>query len=310
MPSTSQLRGYIDIIGYLVVFIMATNASTGVRANATCGRELGMKNGDIRNEQISASTTFTSTLGPWKPSYARIGNQYAWYPSSYDTNQWLQVDLRQQIAISGVQTQGHHHSGDSYYVKSFKLNYRVDTGFRWQEAFQGKIFEGSRAADQIKVNTFTTPIVASAIRFLPQTWHTGIALRVELLGCDLSDITCGEPPSISHAVVITNHSGYSYGEWRTYECAAGFTSPLSKYDLLCSINGSWYWTNGAPDCTKIPTTRSPTISPVTTVSAVTSSTESTGNSSAVSSSTIPIAAGAAGGLLLLIFIIVTAIVCR
>ncbi|CAH1268011.1 NRP2 [Branchiostoma lanceolatum] len=273
-----------------------------------------MKSGSIKNEQITASTI----SGDWYAYYARIDDEYAWYPSTYNTNQWLQVDLRHQTVITGVETQGHSWTY-SYYVKTFKLQFRVgNTTTMFQNAFDGKVFQGSSGANQIKVNNFPAPIVASAIRFLPQSWYyRGIALRVELLGCNLSDITCGEPPSIPNAMIITNNSDNSFGEWRKYECAAGFSSDVSEYHLICGINGTWYWTNGAPDCSKIPTrttsTRPPVTtvpSPATTVPSVASSTKSPSNISAGLSSIIPIAAGAGGGLVLLVVIVVIVIVCR
>ncbi|KAI8508430.1 NAP1- protein 2 [Branchiostoma belcheri] len=290
---------------------MAMDAATA-SIPATCGRELGMQSGAITNEQITASTTYDAPLqDPWSASYARIGNTYAWYPSVDNKKQWLQVDLRKQMVITGVQTQGHFSSRKSYYVETFKLQFKTDeTSGSWLDAFDGKEFEGNNGADRIKHNNFATPVVASAIRFLPLTWHEGIALRVEILGCDLSDITCGEPPTIPNALITANRSGDSYGAWRKYECAAGFTSPLPVYDLICGINGTWYWTNGAPDCSRIPTTISTRL-PISTVPLVTSSTESTaGIAAGLSSSIIPIAAGVGGGLVLLVVIIIIVIVCR
>ncbi|XP_078682660.1 uncharacterized protein LOC144917029 [Branchiostoma floridae x Branchiostoma belcheri] len=313
MASASHSRAYIDLLGYLVIFATAMDAATA-SIPATCGRELGMKNNDIRNDQITASSTYQFGLQrPWSAFYARIGNTYAWYPSVNNKNQWLQVDLRKQMVITGVQTQGHRHSDDSYYVETFKLQFKTDeTSSSWLDAFDGKKFEGNNGANRIKHNNFTTPVVASAIRFLPLTWHEGIALRVEILGCDLSDITCGEPPTITNALITTSSSSDSFGAWRKYECAAGFTSSASDYDLICGINGTWYWTNGAPDCTRIPTTRSTRL-PVTTHTAplVTDTTESTaGILAGLSSSIIPIAAGVGGGLVLLVVIIIIVTVCR
>ncbi|CAH1268010.1 NRP2 [Branchiostoma lanceolatum] len=194
MAFTSHPRCYFELICFMVhvVFIIATGATT---VHATCGRELGMKSGSIKNEQITASTI----SGDWYAYYARIDDEYAWYPSTYNTNQWLQVDLRHQTVITGVETQGHSWTY-SYYVKTFKLQFRVgNTTTMFQNAFDGKVFQGSSGANQIKVNNFPAPIVASAIRFLPQSWYyRGIALRVELLGCNLSEIptrtTSTRPP--------------------------------------------------------------------------------------------------------------------
>ncbi|XP_066286469.1 discoidin, CUB and LCCL domain-containing protein 2-like isoform X2 [Branchiostoma lanceolatum] len=317
MASTSHPRGYIDFIAYMVVFMIATDTTT---VYATCGRALGMTSGDIKNDQVTASTRYDAIHeDPWYAYYARIGNKYAWYPSTDNADQWLQVDLRKQMVITGVETQGHFWGSKSYYVETFMLQYKVEPSLNsgWQDAFDGKGFQGNRGANVVKFNNFTRPIVASAIRFLPQSWHEGIALRVEILGCDLSDITCGEPPSIPNAIIITNNSDNSFGEWRKYECAAGFTSDVSEYHLICGINGTWYWTNGAPDCSKIPTRTTSTRPPVTTVPSsattvpsVTSTKKSPSNISAGLSSIIPIAAGAGGGLVLLVVIVVIVIVCR
>ncbi|XP_019625071.1 PREDICTED: discoidin, CUB and LCCL domain-containing protein 2-like [Branchiostoma belcheri] len=312
MASTSHSRAYTDLLGYLVIFAVAMDVATA-SIPATCGRELGMKNNDIRNDQITASSTYQlAGQDPWSAFYARIGNRYAWYPSVDNKNQWLQVDLRKQMVITGVQTQGHYtRAFGSYYVETFKLQFKTDeTSSSWLDAFDGKEFEGNNGANRIKHNNFTTPVVASAIRFLPLTWHEGIALRVEILGCDLSDITCREPPTITNTLITTSSSSDSFGAWRKYECAAGFTSPAPDYDLICGINGAWYWTNGAPDCTRIPTTRSTQL-PISTVPLVKITTESTaGIAAGLSSNIIPIAAGVGGGLVLLVVIIIIVVVCR
>ncbi|XP_066286470.1 discoidin, CUB and LCCL domain-containing protein 2-like isoform X3 [Branchiostoma lanceolatum] len=198
MASTSHPRGYIDFIAYMVVFMIATDTTT---VYATCGRALGMTSGDIKNDQVTASTRYDAIHeDPWYAYYARIGNKYAWYPSTDNADQWLQVDLRKQMVITGVETQGHFWGSKSYYVETFMLQYKVEPSLNsgWQDAFDGKGFQGNRGANVVKFNNFTRPIVASAIRFLPQSWHEGIALRVEILGCDLSEIptrtTSTRPP--------------------------------------------------------------------------------------------------------------------
>ena len=74
-----------------------------------CTKPLGMENGQIRDDQITASSIYSSYYCPrngrlnFKPTTGRKG---AWASVSRDLNQWLQVDFQQFTFFTGISIQG------------------------------------------------------------------------------------------------------------------------------------------------------------------------------------------------------------
>ena len=79
------------------------------------GEPLGMADGTVTNEQITASSQ-RQGFEPWR---ARLGNTQSWTAATQDpTSPWIQVDLNDIVVVIGIQTQGGHFtsSGLSYYI--------------------------------------------------------------------------------------------------------------------------------------------------------------------------------------------------
>ena len=71
--------------------------------NADCFETgLGMENGYITDEQITAS----SCIGGSYPYYARLNHNTQWNPVRSQTNHWLKIDLRRNRTVTGLVTQG------------------------------------------------------------------------------------------------------------------------------------------------------------------------------------------------------------
>ena len=65
-----------------------------------------MENGDIKNDQITASSFYQWEGGrePWK---GRLNSDSYWRTSVYNpTDPWIQVDLLQSTVVTGITTQG------------------------------------------------------------------------------------------------------------------------------------------------------------------------------------------------------------
>ncbi|XP_019640573.1 PREDICTED: uncharacterized protein LOC109482333 [Branchiostoma belcheri] len=154
-----------------------------------CRSALGVESGVITDDQISASSSWSSQ---YQPREARLNNLNAWSPNSDSTSEWLQVDMLERTSITGIQTQGHRyfvtsHFVTSHYVTSYKLIYSND-GINWnifQENGSDKVFQGNRDANGVKTNTIDPPIVTRFIRLMAVRWQVAIAFRLELLGCEL-----------------------------------------------------------------------------------------------------------------------------
>lgn len=105
-----------------------------------------------------------------------------------DQNQWISVDLGNPETIFGVILQGS--PLDNKYVKTYNVYYSPNGD---DESFEPvtvpgtelpKIFHGPKDTTSAKQALFDQPFVAQKIKIAPKTWHRGIALRFEVIGCD------------------------------------------------------------------------------------------------------------------------------
>ena len=91
------------------------------------GKPLGMKNGAIFDEQISASSQWDNNhaASQGRLQHRKNGSKSGgWSARTNDLNQWLQVDLRSyNIKVTGVATQGKNGRGKAQYVTTYKLQY-------------------------------------------------------------------------------------------------------------------------------------------------------------------------------------------
>ena len=51
------------------------------------------------------------------------------------------------------------------------------------------------------------------------------------------ELTCGQPPEVSHATV--KMTGLGYMDKATYTCATGYQSDGQQHVLVCSTNAKW-----------------------------------------------------------------------
>ena len=94
---------------YLCVFILF---------DTVCFDHLGMKDGSINDEQLTASSSWYH----YTPDEGRLDNLYYHWESDYygnDRNPWIQIDLGYSTKISGIITQG----GQFEWVTTLKVSY-------------------------------------------------------------------------------------------------------------------------------------------------------------------------------------------
>ncbi|XP_005038621.1 PREDICTED: coagulation factor V isoform X1 [Ficedula albicollis] len=172
-----------------------------------CSLPLGMESGEIKNTQITASSTMTSWFNKWDASLARLnqdGKMNAWRAKLNNNQQWLQIDLLTVKKITAIATQGVTSMSAENFVKTYVLLYSNE-GSEWKTYTEGsssvpKVFLGNANSNGHVKNFFNPPILSRFIRIVPKTWYRGIALRVELYGCDFG---------VGLAVKRTDESGSS-----------------------------------------------------------------------------------------------------
>uniref|UniRef100_A0A3B3UTF6 Contactin associated protein family member 5 n=1 Tax=Poecilia latipinna TaxID=48699 RepID=A0A3B3UTF6_9TELE len=108
-----------------------------------------------------------------------------WSPMVTDQDPWLQVDLREQMEVTAVATQGRYDSSD--WVSSYLLLYS-DTGRIWKQYRHEdglERFDGNVNSETVVQNKLSHPVKTRFLRFVPLDWNPSgwMGLRVEVFGC-------------------------------------------------------------------------------------------------------------------------------
>ncbi|XP_072025436.1 uncharacterized protein [Amphiura filiformis] len=156
-----------------------------------CDHAAGVSLHNVWDEHfhVTASSAIDDVNSPQSArlsSFGRAGT--GWIPKFFDQHQWIQVDLEVQYSIHTVATQGC--SNVDYWVTSFTLSYANDaldeedvtTPYQNQEGLI-KVFDANKNRESVIRNSFHSAIKVRLLRLQPVTWHNGICMRFEFIGC-------------------------------------------------------------------------------------------------------------------------------
>ncbi|XP_015177061.1 PREDICTED: hemocytin [Polistes dominula] len=121
----------------------------------------------------------------------------SWQPYFVDKHQWLTIEFQHPLPIYGIILKGS--PIDDKFVTSYQILFS-DDGYAFSyvkdNTNEPRIFRGP--VDSIKAveQKFYEPIEAKIIQINPLTWHNGIAIKVELLGCEEDVIEATTVPEI------------------------------------------------------------------------------------------------------------------
>uniref|UniRef100_A0A669BEW9 Contactin associated protein family member 5 n=1 Tax=Oreochromis niloticus TaxID=8128 RepID=A0A669BEW9_ORENI len=139
-----------------------------------------------RSTTLSAITKLSvACVSPSACIFCSSSGAGGWSPMVTDQEPWLQVDLREQMEVTAVATQGRYDSWD--WVSSYLLLYS-DTGRAWKqyrhEDGVGR-FVGNGNSETIVQNKLSHPVRTRFLRFVPLDWNPSgwMGLRVEVYGC-------------------------------------------------------------------------------------------------------------------------------
>ncbi|XP_050782294.1 discoidin domain-containing receptor 2-like isoform X2 [Gopherus flavomarginatus] len=157
---------------------------------AICRYPLGMHEGTIRDEDITASSQWYDSTGPQYARLQREEGDGAWCPAGLlqpEDVQFLQIDLHKLFFITLIGTQGRHARATG---KEFARAYRIDysrNGERWisWKDRQGRqVIQGNIDTYDVVLKDLRPPIIARYIRVIPVTeLPMTVCMRVELYGC-------------------------------------------------------------------------------------------------------------------------------
>ncbi|RVE74316.1 hypothetical protein OJAV_G00020990 [Oryzias javanicus] len=173
-------------------YIGSSSMVKGVDCMPECPyhKPLGFEAGSVSPDQITCSNQdqYTGWFSSWLPSKARLNSQgfgCAWLSKFQDNSQWLEIDLKEVMVVSGILTQGRCDAEE--WITKYSVQYRSDDKLNWiyykDQTGNNRVFFGNSDRSASVQNLLRPPIVARYIRILPLGWHTRIALRLELLIC-------------------------------------------------------------------------------------------------------------------------------
>ncbi|XP_029040646.1 discoidin domain-containing receptor 2-like [Osmia bicornis bicornis] len=156
-----------------------------------CTAALGMENGEIPDEDISASSMYDPSLGPKHARLRQDKGGGAWCPKNMVTKEgkeYLEVNLHNPRILTSTKTQGRFGNGhgveytEEYFVEYWRPGF--NKWVRWRNRRGMELLAGNNNPYSEKEQVFDPAIVATKIRFIPYTSHMRmVCIRVELYGC-------------------------------------------------------------------------------------------------------------------------------
>ncbi|XP_069039259.1 discoidin domain-containing receptor 2 isoform X2 [Lepisosteus oculatus] len=161
---------------------------------AHCRYPLGMQDGRIKDDDITASSHWYESTGPQYARLEREEGDGAWCPAGLlqpTDVQYLQIDLRQLVFLTVVGTQGRHARGNGKeFARTYRLDYSRDgeLWISWRSRTGVKVIEGNNNPYDSVIKDLHPPIIARYLRVIPVTnVPTTVCMRVELYGCPWHD---------------------------------------------------------------------------------------------------------------------------
>ncbi|XP_018915516.2 LOW QUALITY PROTEIN: discoidin domain-containing receptor 2 [Bemisia tabaci] len=161
-----------------------------------CSLPLGMESGTIRDDDITASSSFDSNnVGP---HHGRIRSEIlggAWCPKQQittESREWLEIDLHSVHVITAAETQGRFGNGQGQeFAEAYLIEYwrpKLGKWVRYRDVKGNEVLSGNTNTYLEEKRELDPPIWASRIRFLPYSYHRRtVCMRVEIYGCYWSD---------------------------------------------------------------------------------------------------------------------------
>ncbi|XP_038062024.1 retinoschisin-like [Patiria miniata] len=163
-----------------------TTASGTTSAGGATSAPLGMKDGTIPDDHITASSFIDASC--CTPQKGRLNSGGVWKPSSNEGS-WIEVDLATSTVVSGVITKSLTNSRYPGYVTKYKVAFgnqsTSNSTYVTDANGNAKVFKGNTDHDTPVTNLFDESVVATVVRIEPTEWHTRVRLQLELLGCRL-----------------------------------------------------------------------------------------------------------------------------
>ncbi|KAL0131073.1 hypothetical protein PUN28_002574 [Cardiocondyla obscurior] len=164
-----------------------------------------------------------------------------WEPEMINSGQWLDIEFDKPEPIYGVILQGG--VVENKFVTSYKVLFSENGqtfSYVLDHEKQPRVFRGPVDHVQSVREIFYQPVEAKVIRITPLTWHNGIAVKVELLGCS-NHVTTTTKATISEKTArptCEDSMGLDDGLMALQQVSVSSSSYLVQ-NLRLSAEGAW-----------------------------------------------------------------------
>jgi len=188
------------------IIVVSTTGTTMITTTTTpagplpCQEPLGMESGEIKPEQITASSVYPDPIVSHGPEQAILNNlpnvdgTGAWSPSPDDVNPYLQVDLGELVQVTGFITQGRPEHTPEQYVTEYTVYYSTD-GINFipytDDTNTPVVFNANTDTTTPVTNlvSISRPILAQYVQIHPQSYNEYPSMQLEILGCRVNEPT-------------------------------------------------------------------------------------------------------------------------
>ncbi|XP_065670304.1 receptor-type tyrosine-protein phosphatase F-like isoform X2 [Hydra vulgaris] len=216
----------MQMVKVLILILLHITAEI-VSENCTNRTPLGMRNGFIKANQLTASSIW-SNLKTYNPNLARLNNKECWCPNEYGLSSWYQVQFEKVTTVNGIALQGDGNTPKNY-IKKFSLNYSLTEN---GDFVDGQIFDGVNNHKEVVYRWFLYPINALRIRIFPLVLGVDHAcLRIELFGCltnPLEEIGMESQIILDSQIFLSANSDGGVSQARMYSGSGDFYSNHDK----------------------------------------------------------------------------------
>lgn len=165
-----------------------------------------------------------------------------WEPEMMNADQWLDVEFKKPEPIYGLILQGG--VSEDKFVTSYNVLFSEDGqtfSYILDYEKQPRVFRGPIDKVQFVKQIFYQPIEARIIRINPLTWHNGIAIRIEVLGCQDHAISMTTIKTTTEKIVrplCEDSMGLDNGLMTMEQISVSSSSQLIQY-LRLSAKSAW-----------------------------------------------------------------------
>ena len=154
-------------------------------------RALGLGSGQIRDSQVTASSEFTSAVGP---AMGRLGSEAgggAWCPRGLvsrdeEQRQWLEVSLGQRLRVTAISVQGRWAGGVGQEWSPMVAVSWLDMDRDIMVATDKVYKANTDTYSVVRINLTEANIETSVLRVIPVSEHPrAVCLRLEIHGCQV-----------------------------------------------------------------------------------------------------------------------------